>query len=227
MFRTIADLVAYANRHGECVAIEDEDLIRAMLLPDEQRLIQIAGTKLDVAQPTSMGGLWVGQAATVTGSDAAHDVVGDFTGTTQTIQGSPSVAAPVVAAHSGTDGSTFKVAIEGIWIAGAAVMHQTASSARVAIGVDNVLGDLSIDPAATTRTWDVKTSISAGADTVPIACVTPPIVIPRDVAMDPTLGLFRLLQSNNAGAGMADTSVLVAQTQFRLYRLGNIPRAVA
>jgi hypothetical protein len=179
---------------------------------------------LDIANPTTFGGLWVGQAATVTGSDAANDVVADFTGTVQTLFTSPSVSVPVLATHSATLGSTFKINEEGIWFIKAKVHAQTAASVRVGIGIDNVVGDLSIDPVPNSRIPDVGLSVSAAADTVPIS-VCAAIVITRVVAKDPTLGLVRLLMSNNAGAGAADAAVLVALTQLSIIRIGDITRA--
>jgi hypothetical protein len=192
---------------------------------DEQHGIAIGS--LDIAQPNTLGGVWLGQAATVTGSDAANDVVADFTGTTQTLSTSPSIAVPVLATHSATLGSTFKAQAEGIWIAQATVMAQTIASVRIGLGLDNVVGDLSIDPVVTGRTLDVALSISAAADTVPVKVNTGPISITRNQAQDATLGIFRLLMSNNAGAGAADAAVAVALTCLQIKRAGNLPRAVA
>jgi len=180
---------------------------------------------LDIGQAGTMGGMWVGQAAQVTGTDAANDVVADFTGTVETLFTTPSIAVPVLAAHSITLGSTFKIQAEGVWVLSATVHAQTAASVRIGIGIDNVVGDLSIDPVPTSRTLDVALSISAGADTVPMRVSSDPIVVTRNMALDPTLGIVRLLMSNNAGAGAADAAVLVALTQLRIKRLGNIPRA--
>lgn len=190
---------------------------------EEQDLIQIA--MLDIGQQFTMGGQWVGQAAQVTGTDAANDVVADFTGTTQTLFDTPSIAVPVLAAHSITLGSTFKIQAEGIWVLGATIMHQTASSVRIGIGIDNVVGDLSIDPVVTSRTLDVSLSINAAADTVPVKVNSGPIGVTRNMALDPTLGIVRLLMSNNAGAGAADATVVVALSHLWIKRLGNLPRA--
>lgn len=192
---------------------------------DEDKRIRIG--ILDIGQAATLGGQWLGQAAQVTGTDAANDVVADFTGTTETLFPHPSLAVPVIAAHSITLGSTFKIAMEGVWVLQAIVHAQTAASVRIGIGIDNVVGDLSIDPVLTTRTLAVGLSISAGADTVPIVANSGPIVVTRNQAMDATLGMVRLLMSNNAGAGAADAAVLVGLTQLFIKRLGNIPRAVA
>jgi len=182
---------------------------------------------LDIGQANTLGGLWIGQAAQVTGTDATNDVVADFTGTTEILFPHPSLAIPVIAVHEITLGSTFKIAMEGVWILQAKVHAQTAASVRVAISMDAAAGELSIDPVPTTRIFDVGLSISAGADTVPITVNSGPIVVTRDIAMDPTVGLVRLLMSNNAGAGAADAAVLVELTQLSIKRVGNIPRAVA
>lgn len=179
---------------------------------------------LDIATPSTFGGLWVGQAAQVTGTDAANDVVGDFTGTVETLFDSPSVATPITATHSATLGSTFKINEEGEWLIELTVHAQTAASVRIGIGIDNVVGDLSIDPVPTSRTTRVGLSISAGADTVPIV-LTSSVLVTRNMAKDPTLGIVRALMSNNAGAGAADAAVLVALTQLRITRVGGIPRA--
>lgn len=195
------------------------------LPPAEDHRIQIG--VLDIGQAATLGGQWLGQAAQVTGTDAANDVVADFTGTTETLYTHPSVLVPVLAAHSITLGSTFKIAMPGIWVLQAIVHAQTAASVRIGIGIDNVVGDLSIDPVLTTRTLAVGLSISAGADTVPIVVNSGPIVVTQNMAADATLGLVRLLMSNNAGAGAADAAVLVGLTQLWIKRSGNIPRAVA
>lgn len=194
-------------------------------LEDEDNRIQIG--VLDIGQAATLGGMWVAQAAQVTGTDAANDVVADFTGTVETLFPHPSVPIPVIAAHSITLGSTFKIAMPGVWYLRAVVHAQTAASVRVGIGIDNVVGDLSIDPVPTSRTLAVGLSISAGADTVPIVVDSGPIVVTQNMAADATLGLVRLLMSNNAGAGAADAAVAVALTQLMIKRIGNIPRAVA
>lgn len=195
--------------------------------PEEREQFELAIGILDIPQPSTMGASYLLQAATITGSDAAHDVVADFTGTTQILFDTPSNPVPVLATHSAVDGSTFKIQVEGVWVIGAKVHAQTAASVRAAVGIDNVLGDLSIDPVVTSRTLDVGLSISAGADTVPISLNSGPIVVTRNMAQDATLGIVRLLMSNNAGAGAADAAVLAALTQLWIKRLGNIPRAVA
>lgn len=184
---------------------------------------------LDIPQATSLGAVYVGQAAQVTGTDAANDVVADFTGTTTTNFGSPSVVIPITAVHSITLGSTFKIGVEGVWTVSARVMAQTAASVRIGIGIDNVVGDLSIDPVVTSgaeRTLDVALSIAAAADTVPMFVTSGPIVVTRAMAQSALLGIVRLLMSNNAGAGAADATIVTALTVLTLKRSGNIPRAM-
>lgn len=201
----------------------DAHLERALAELAEDPEIQIG--VLDIGQAFTLGGMWTGQAAQVTGTDAANDVVADFTGTVQILFDSPSIAVPVLAAHSITLGSTFKIQAEGIWQIDAIVHAQTAASVRVGVGMDNVVGDLSIDPVPTSRTFAVGLSISAAADTVPIHVSSGPVGVTRNMALDPTLGIVRLLMSNNAGAGAADAAVLVGLTQLMIKRLGNLPRA--
>lgn len=216
--------------HGQLVEVIGEDLLHALVFPEdrgrieEQHLIRIGS--LDIDQPGTMGGIWAGQAAQVTGTDAANDVVADFTGTVQSLSTTPSIAVPVLAAHSITLGSTFKIQAEGIWVAALSAHAQTAASVRIGIGVDNVVGDLSIDPVVTTRTLDVKLSISAGADTVPMEANSKPFGCTRNMANDATLGIVRGLMSNNAGAGAADAAVLVALSTMSIKRMGNLPRAL-
>lgn len=188
--------------------------------------IRIAGGVLDIGQPATMGGMWTGLDATPTGSDAANDVVADFTGSTAIIFDTPSIAIPVLATHSQTLGSTFKVQAEGVWLAFAKVHAITAASVRAGIGFDNVAGDLSIDPAYSSRTLDIGLSISAAADTVPIMVQSGPIVVTRGLALDPAAGIVRLLLSNNAGAGAAAASLSLTLASIKVLRLGNIPRAV-
>lgn len=216
--------------HQQLVEVVGEDLLHALEHEEDRGRIEqmhlIRIGVLDIDQPNTLGGLWAGQAAQVTGTDAANDVVADFTGTVQSLSTSPSIAVPVLATHSITLGSTFKCQAEGIWLATASVMAQTAASVRIGIGLDNVVGDLSIDPVVTTRTPDVKLSISAGADTVPMNVQSGMQSITRNQSNDATLGIWRLLMSNNAGAGAADAAVLVALTSLRIHRAGNLPRAL-
>lgn len=191
----------------------------------KQHQIQIG--VLDNSQAATLGALYIGQAAQVTGTDAANDVVADFTGTVETLMGSASIPTPVVAAHSITLGSSFKIAASGVWVVQARVQAQTAASVRIGIAIDSVIGDLSIDPVVTPardRTMDVALSISVGADGVAMLVSSGPIVVSLNMAADPTLALVRLLMSNNAGAGAADASVAVAMTVLTLKRVGNIPR---
>lgn len=214
------------------LALLDDDERRIVSLDEldelddrEQYAIRIG--VLDIPQPSTMGGMWVGLDATPTGSDAANDVVGDFTGTTQTLFDTPSIATPVTATHSQTLGSTFHPNAEGVWLAYGKVQAQTAASVRAGIGFGNVAGDLSIDPVPTSRTLDVSLSTSVAADAVPVVVDSGPIVVTRNMALDTTLGLIRLLLSNNAGAGAAAAALNLPLAQLKILRYGNIPRARA
>lgn len=186
------------------------------------------GSKLEVPQPSTMGGQWLGLDATPTGSNASEDVVADFTGSTATLFDTPSVAVPVLATHSQTVGSTFKIQTEGLWFGMGRVMAATAASIRAGIGIDNVAGDLSIDPVLTSRTLDAAISTSTTADVVPVLVQTGPVVVTRAIALAAASGIARLLLSNNAGAGATAASLAPLAMGFvKLLRLGNIPRAMA
>lgn len=212
-----------AMRHGN---IDGEELkYFDAMTPDEQHALAIG--MLDLPQPLTMGSLSVGCAATVTGSDAAHDVVVDFTGAVDTQFTAPYDLTPVLITHSAVNGSEFKIRHEGIWQITGLMEAQTAASVRAAIGFDNALGDLSIDPVMTTRTVDMGLRIAAAADTDPIKLTSGPIVVQRLTAKDPLLAIVRMLASNNAGAGAADAAVAVALTYLKITRTGNIPRALA
>jgi hypothetical protein len=212
-----------------CLTTPTRDMLDA--LDDRERFeLKIAGPAgvLDIPQPTTLGILISGLDATPTGTDAANDVVADFTGGTLVNFDNPSVATPVTHTPSQTLGSTFHPNVEGIWVMIGGFMSATAASTRGGAGFGNVAGDLSIDPAFTSRTLDVKISISAAADTVPVHVETGPQVVTRAMSQDPTLGLFRLLLSNNAGAGATAASLApLAQAHVKILRMGNIPRALA
>lgn len=176
------------------------------------------------------GGWWTGLAATATGS--GNDVVADFTGSTQDLfEGVPSRVDPatpaIVAVHSAVNGSTFKVPLQGQYQAFALVQTQTAASVLAAIGLDNVVGDLTIDPpvisGAPLRYLTRALRIAAAADSDPVLLTSRPFIVTRAMAFDPLLGILRLLLSNNAGAGAADATLLVAACSFGVFRIGEIP----
>lgn len=180
---------------------------------------------LDIATPGSFGGLWVGLDATPTGSDAAFDVVADFTGTAETLFTSPSIVVPVLAAHSQVNGSTFKIAAEGVWDIAVDIAAQTAASVRAAISIDGLLAEFSVDPVYSTRTQTVKLRIATAADTDPITLEVKNVIITRALALNPAAALVRVLLSNNAGAGAAAASLVLPLCALRITRSGNIPRA--
>lgn len=180
---------------------------------------------LDISTPTTFGGMWVGLDATPTGSDAAFDVVADFSGTTELLFTSPSIVVPVIATHSQTQGSTFKITAEGEWHVIADVTAQTAASVRAALSIDGIAAEFNVDPIYSSRTPSVKLRVATAADTDPITLVSGPIIIPRNVALNPAAGIVRLLLSNNAGAGAAATALVLPLTALRIVRGGNIPRS--
>lgn len=176
-------------------------------------------------QPSTFGANFIGLDATPTGSDAANDVVADFTAATQVLFDAPSVAIPVTATHSQTLGSTFKINVEGIWVISARVQATGIASVLAGLGLDNVAGDLSIDPALPTsgRNLDRALSISAAADTVALSLISGPIGITRNQALSSTGGLVRLLLSNNAGAGAAAAALVLASCFICFRRIGDLP----
>lgn len=224
-----AFLALLTDDERRCLGRETLDMLEA--LDDRETFeLKIGGPAgvLDIPQPSSLGVLVFGLDATPTGTDPANDVVADFTGSTTTTFDSPSIATPVTVTHSQTLGSTFHPNVEGQWVFIGGVMCATAASVRGGAGFGNVAGDLSIDPAFTSRTLDVKVSISAAADTVPMHVESGPQIVTRAMALDQTLGLFRLLLSNNAGAGATAASLApLALGHIKLLRIGNIPRALA
>lgn len=179
-------------------------------------------------QANTVGAVFVGLAAQVTGSAAAFDVVADFTGATATQLGTPSVPTPVTHVPSATDGSRFHINLEGEWVVKARVSHITASSVRAAIGVDNPPGDLSIDPVPPNGTTilDLALSVQLAADTSTLMVESDPFIITRAQAQDQvaqTTGNVRLLLSNNAGAGAADASIGTAISFIKFQRIGDVP----
>jgi hypothetical protein len=180
-------------------------------------------------QADTIGGQWVGLDATPTGTAAANDVVADFTGSTQTLFAAPSVAVPVVALHSQTLGSTFKPMLEGIWVAIARLACQAAGAVAMGVGIDNIAAELNTDPLApiTTRTLDNELRAGLGAGSFNGMMVTSgPIIITRAMVNDPTVGLFRVLASNAAGAGVAAASLVLNVCYFKLLRQGDVPAAL-
>jgi hypothetical protein len=179
-------------------------------------------------QDNTFGGLWTGLDATPTGSDAAFDVVADFTGSTETLFTAPSDDTPVVATHSQTQGSTFKISQEGLWVVSLTVQHATASSLIAAIGIDNVAGELNADPPVeNSRILRRGLSISAGADTVPVALTSAPFGVTDNMAKSASLGLVRVLLSNAAGAGApAATLAPLAAAALRITRIGSLPTRI-
>jgi hypothetical protein len=180
-------------------------------------------------QDRKCGGLWTGLAAGVTGTDASAIMVASFLGSTETLFSPPSIGTAISATHSATLGSQFKIQREGVWQAKATVQAQTAASVLAAMGIDNTAAQLNTDPGVKNGVTilDRKLSISAAADSVPIVVDSGPIYVSRDLAFETTAGtaqaLVRLLLSNNAGAGAADASILVASCEIEILRICDMP----
>lgn len=175
-------------------------------------------------QQGDVGGLWTGLDDTPTGSDATNAMVADFTGSVQTLFAPPSLAVPVLATHSETLGSTFKIRLEGMWVVAALVQAQTAASVGAAIGLDNIAAEL--NTATALRSARVKARglrIAAAADTDPWQLITPPFAVTRNQAQNAALGIVRLLLNNNAGAGAAAAALVLAACDIIIVRVGDLP----
>lgn len=180
-------------------------------------------------QADTFGGQWSGLDATPTGTAATNDVVADFTGSTELLFTAPSIAVPVVAQHSQTLGSTFKPMLEGVWVALARLACQAAGAVALGLGIDNIAAELNTDPlgAINTRMLDNELRAGLGAGSFNGMQVTSgPIVITRAMVNNPNVGLFRVLASNAAGAGVAAASLVLPVCYFKLLRIGDVPAAL-
>lgn len=196
----------------------------------------MANKKNILQQFGDFGAVFTGLDATPTGTDPSADVVADFTGATSgTLSGIPSfnpALPPVLHTPSQTLGSTFKINAWGIWQACAWVQAQTAASVLAAINLDGIAADLNADPvqiaAAPARQMGRGLWIGAAAgDSSPIALSSRQFIITKRMAQTASLGIVRLLLSNNAGAGAAAASLLLASCSFGLVRVGEIPAHLA
>lgn len=176
-------------------------------------------------QADTFGGQWSGLDATPTGTAASNDVVADFTGSTQLLFTAPSIPIPVLAVHSQTLGSTFKPMLEGRWIAIARLACQTAAAVAMGLGIDNVAGELNTDPLTpiSMTILDNELRVPPGASFSGMQLVSGPIIITRAMVNDPARGLFRVLASNAAGAGVAAAALVLNVCYFKLLRIGDIP----
>lgn len=176
-------------------------------------------------QAESCGGQWTGLDATPTGSAATNDVVADFTGATQTLFPLASVAVPVIHTPSQTLGSTFKVAIEGVWVFIAKLATQGAGAVALGLGIDNVAAELNTDPLApiNARLLDQWLHVPPGAMFSGCYATSGPLVITRELALDPARALVRVLASNGANAGVAAASLVLNVCYFKALRIGDVP----
>lgn len=184
------------------------------------------GTERVFPQMQTLGANFVGlEAATPTGTDAANDVVADFTGATALLFDAPSVAVPVLHTASVTLGSTFKIQLEGIWVVKARVVCITAATVVAGLNMDGAAADLNTDPGLPTtgRNLDRASRIAVAADQDSIELSSGPIIITRNLATSPTSALVRLLLSNGAGAGAAAASLSVANCFIMFRRIGDVP----
>lgn len=181
---------------------------------------------LSFAQQDDVGGQWVGVDATPTGTAGTNDVVVDFTGSTQTLFAAPSIPVPVVAVHSQTLGSTFKIAVEGMWFVHARLACQGAGACAIGLGLDNIAAELNTDPLAPIGTRIIDNDLRAGQAAPSFSGVTVisgPQAITRDMAEDPTRAIFRLLASNAVGAGVAAATLVLPVGFIKFKRIGDLP----
>lgn len=156
------------------------------------------------------GALFVGLDATPTGSDASALVVADFTGATTTQFPDLSQATPVVAVHSQTLGSTFKLNTRGIWEVAAEIPVATAASVVAAINLDGVAAELNTNPAATAQRNRRRARwIGAAAGDADTIELTASILVTQEMADSAAQGIVRLLLSNDTNAGATAASLAV------------------
>lgn len=166
-------------------------------------------------------------AVTPTGTAPAFALVVDFTGTTEFRFGAPSVAVPVLAVHNVANGSTFKPTIEGVWSAYARFPTNNAGAISLGIGIDLLPAQLNTDPFfVDDRLLDTGSKV--GGPPLSVVAMTGPRIITRDIANDPTLGLYRLIASNGAGTNTPVTaaSIIAAGCFVTFLRSGPIPAEI-
>jgi hypothetical protein len=171
------------------------------------------------------GAQFVGLDDTPTGSDAAFDVVADFTGATETqFTGNPSNQAPITAVHSEVNGSTFKIGVRGKWLIQMEVPVATAATVQAAINLDGIAADFAADPAsANTRNLSIGRVLGTAAtsDTIMLSAVA---IVTQDVALAAATGIVRILLSNGAGAGATAASLAVlANARLIFTWVGDVP----
>lgn len=182
----------------------------------------------DSATQTSnarVGAQFVGLDDTPTGSDPTADVVADFTGATETqFTGNVSNQVPIVATHSETLGSTFKIGIRGKWNIRAEIPVATAAQVNAAINVDGLAADFATDPASVNvRNFSIGRVLGAAATTDTIM-LSADVVITQDVALSAATGMVRILLGNGAGAGATAASLAVlANARVIFTWIGDVP----
>lgn len=171
------------------------------------------------------GALVVGLDATPTGSDASADVVADFTGATTTQFADQSSTTPIAVTHSQTLGSTFKIAVRGIWEVKAEVPVATAASVLAALNLDGVAGDLNTDPVALSpRNRAFARWVGTAAGEADTKTLTANILVTQTMADDAAQAVVRLLLSNAAGVGATAASLAVlANARLSFTWLADVP----
>lgn len=172
-----------------------------------------------------VGAQFVGLDATPTGTDPSADVVADFTGATATqFLGNVSNQTPIVAVHSQTLGSTFKIGIRGKWNVRAEIPIATAAQVNAAINFDGLAADFTTDPASLNdRNLSIGRALGAAATTDTIL-LSADIIVTQDIALQAATGIVRILLGNGAGAGASAASLAVLGNARVIFTwIGDVP----
>lgn len=147
-------------------------------------------------QAQTFGALFRGiDAVTPTGTAAAFALVADFTGTIETRFAAPSVAIPVTHTPSQTEGSRFHVNVEGMWSARVMFVKVLNQSIGLAVGLDLLPAQLNTDPfSLDERLLDFGEMTGGPACSVQVW--SGPRAITRDMANDPTRGIWQIIAGN-------------------------------
>jgi len=175
-------------------------------------------------QGETFGATFRGVDTTPVGSDAAFSCVVDFTGAIETRFPAPSIAVPVIAVHSQLQGSTFKVAIEGMWQVNARFLTTNAGAIALGVGLDMLPGQLNTDPFSVDgRLFDAGTKV--GGPPLSVIASSGPRAVTRAMVADPALGVWRVIASNGNGvnAPMVLASVFQTNCSITFLRIGPLP----
>lgn len=162
--------------------------------------------------------------ATPTGSDAADDVVADFTGSTVT-QSPPSGSANLfTVTHSQTVGTVIRAVpgAEGKYLVRFTVVAQTAATVFAGVSLDANAAARNTNPLLTNLTMmGASQRIAAAADTDTNE-VTAHVDITQEMVNDPSSlrGAIRMHLSNGADAGAAAAALVLTAASVDIIYLG-------